>query len=118
MKRVINSFLLTYGHKFSFIQGMTVICTFLLMHMSEVEAFYFFERLITKVFPTYVNPAQRVGNSSGNSAEKGIEGVYAACYLLDQLMKDHDPELFKILSPSKLWAFACKLKCLLIGIQV
>jgi len=104
MKRIINSFLLTQGSNFNFIQGMSVISTFLLFYMGEVEAFYCFDRLITKVFPTYFNP--------GSEKSKGMEGAYAACELVDFFMSSEDPELFDVLKqykiPAKSWAFPRK----------
>lgn len=109
MKRIINSFLLTHGDRYSFIQGMTVFCSLLLLHMSEIEAYYCFDRLCTKVFPTYINPKNR---SLQNASVNGMEGVYAACNLVDKLIQIDDPELFKLFQQNKVtarfWAFKCK----------
>ncbi|KAL9642969.1 hypothetical protein ABK040_010661 [Willaertia magna] len=105
MKRIINCFLLTHGY-ISFKQGMSTICTFLLFYMSEVDAYFTYERLLTRVFPTYVHHSE---SDDLEKEVKGIEGVYAACILVDRMILNLDGELFKCLQkanfPARIWGF-------------
>jgi hypothetical protein len=87
---------------------MTVINSMFLLRMNQVDAYYCFERAITVLFPTYF---QR-GIDEKSVKRTGLVGIYAGCYLIDQLIEMKELSLFKIFKNSiflgKLWAFPCK----------
>jgi cell cycle arrest protein BUB2 len=62
--------------------------------MNEVDAFYSFQRFITRVCPAYFKAGE-------------MAGVHAGCELIDEILATVDPELAKTLPEGRQWAFEC-----------
>jgi hypothetical protein len=105
MKRLLNSFVWKHSkdENIKLINGITSIVAPILYTMGEVEGFYSFDRLITKVVPLYFHP-------EGN-------GIQSACSLLGQVLEEIDPQIYNILMKDNLnnnidlsprnWAIEC-----------
>lgn len=69
-------------------QAMCVLAAPVLYCMGEVEGFFAFKRLISAVCPTYLHRDRN-------------KGVLAGCYLVFDVLKVADPELYDALVPKR-----------------
>jgi len=95
--RVLNCFVLSHQPHFTYCQGMNTICAPFLFTMSEVEAYYSFERLLTNQFPLYWVSSHI--------------GAQAGCMLVDAVLKEVDHTLFAHLESHKLSAYLYAFSC-------
>jgi len=97
--RTLNSFVWLNEPNFTYCQGMNTICAPFLYCMPEVDAFYAFNKFITKKFPLYWISAHI--------------GVHAGCMLVDKCLSIVDPELCAYLTKKNhlhsayVYAFPC-----------
>lgn len=78
--RVLNAFVHSYTQdQFTYVQGMNVICGVLLYVMPELDAFFCFDALVTKLIPAYMS--------------KNLDGVSEGCALFEECLRALDPQL-------------------------
>ncbi|GBG27980.1 Cell division control protein 16 [Hondaea fermentalgiana] len=96
--RVLNAFVHSYRQdEFTYVQGMNVICGVLLYVMPELDAFFCFDALITKLVPAYMS--------------KNLDGVSEGCALFEECLRALDPQLAdylidKMRASTQVYAFA------------
>lgn len=98
--RVLNTFVWQHADvtTFSYVQGLNVIAGVLLYVMSELDASYLLNVIITRCAPKYFQPQ--------------LDGVHAAVTLVEQVIKHCDPALYAHLLNTnmrpEMYAFARK----------
>jgi cell cycle arrest protein BUB2 len=70
---------------------MSLIASPFLFIMNEVDSFYAYKRLMTRICPTYFTHE--------------MVGTYAGCALVDEIIQIIDPQLHAICPESRSWAF-------------
>lgn len=107
--RTLNAFCVLRGgtNGINYIQGMNGLMGLLLYHMTELDAFSTFDRVIYSFLPSYF--IQRTSYDKDEVSEMKI-GMIAGRMIVDKIIQHIDPELHqhfrKLRFPPKNWATA------------